>query len=172
MPNPDWIVDRPWSHAVPTDRPLKKSDIKAHVALFPHMSNDYPVPLVSPIAGHQARGALPYLIPRKDRTSRLILAWAFKAPLIVLKELSLDLPQAGVRQYDPQVQAAVSFAHLDFIYQIEAWNEWFNVLPGESQAADGASFLVLRVQPNRVFVAPMDAPVHAFSPDLADFPGN
>ena len=78
--NPAWMLNAPWDVTHPLDQPLARRDIKAHRGIPPHRSENDSTYTVT-IAGH-SRCELTYLIPQTGMTSRLILAWAFKAPLV------------------------------------------------------------------------------------------
>ena len=172
---PSWVVDAPWDVTHPLDRPLTKLDIKAHVAMRPHLTPNNRIRALR--LGKSTRCMLAYLIPQSNGlSSRLILGWAFKAPLVCLREIGVALPratiEAAVGSYDPQCEFVLSEREID---ELEATDICVHVtartqrLPMADEADTWAR--VVYFDSHLVVVAPVDTPAHAYSPALSDFPG-
>jgi hypothetical protein len=166
---PVWMHAAPWSITLPTDQPLTKEDIQGHEGLLPgHGPSDDA--LLWGVDGH-ARLVLPYLIPQsQEMASRLVFAWAFKAPLVKIAEISIAMPRAAIRRvmpaYDPLLHVII-YSEAATYFSLA---EFFNIKRIESFVWEGELGLVLPINKKHVAVAPLDTPVHHFSDDLADFP--
>ena len=169
---PSWQVHAPWDVQLPTTVPLTKDDLREHGELLPGMGPRDPQPLVR--VGATTRCALAYLIPQSTGlTGRLVLCWAFKAPLIALRDITAELPMdqaiAASARYRAQelrpdldaIVAAIPLIELELAY----------LFTQVTHLPDGEHALV-RINPLKVVVAPVDTPVHAYSSHLASFPGN
>ena len=168
-------VAAPWDVIRPLDRPLVKEDVQTHGPVLPWITAQTTRCSMMTIRG-TPRCVLPYLIPQtKGTTSRLVLAWAFFAPLIGIREVGAVLPTATVEEltgaYDPLLDVVISDVDLADMERREVYL-FINAHKRSCQFEDGTLGKVLRIHPRHVAVAPADTPVHAFSPDLADFPSN
>ena len=168
-----WVRNAPWDLTYPLDQPLSKYDIMAHRGVPPHRTEHHSTYTVT--VATEMRCALAYLIPQTGMTSRLILAWAFKAPLVLLDEVAMTVPLTdlvGVADdYHPEYEVVVSerkFSRLP----IPACGLFEDGHPQKRMRLAGEPCCVRRIYWREVAIAPLDTPVHAFSHDLIGFPGN
>ena len=163
-------VAAPWDIIHPLDRPLGENDLQSHGPVLPWLTANRRTSMIM-IRGTR-RCVLPYLIPQTNgTTSRLMLAWAFVAPLVGIREVGAVLPTATVERltgaYDPLLDVVISDVDLADMERREVYL-FINAHKRSCQFEDGTLGKVLRIHPRHVAVAPADTPVHAFSPDFAD----
>jgi hypothetical protein len=179
---PSWQVATPWSICLPSDRPLTKYDIQGHGELLPgHGPNDLTELHPCTVVGgdptdrrtNQLRCALPYLIPQSTGlASRLVFCWAFHAPLVAIREVGMYWPQhhlGSLCDYRPESDAMVREADLPYLIQSGFIAQTLARVRGEKKEVFG---VVVRIDPDHVAVAPVDTPVHDFTVELLDYPGN